>query len=84
MTNTELLQDFIDKKELFADLIESYLVDSEKKEELKQRISEFKEDEDFKEKELFQSLFREIEEHIEELSRKDLKQRVLLIRSYLD
>lgn len=76
--------DFIEKKEKLADLIEKYIENQENKEELMQFIKELSENEDFKNKELFKNLFNELNQYLPELSRKELKQRVLLIRSYLD
>lgn len=76
--------DFVDKKENFADLIEAYMEDSFKENELKSLINELKSDDDFKGKDLFENLFNELERYLSELSRKELKQRVLLIRSYIE
>lgn len=76
--------DFIDKKEKLADLIEEYISEDEKEEELTSYLEEIKSDDDFKDKELFQNIIGELENHLHELSRKELKQRVLLIRSFIE
>lgn len=76
--------DFIDKKEKFADLIEAFIEDSSKENELLNLIIELKVDGDFKGRDLFENLFNELSNHLNELSRKELKQRVLLIRSYIE
>lgn len=75
--------DFIDKKEKFAELIEKFAEDNSKEKELLDLISEFKLDEDFKGKELFENLFNELTRYLSELSRKELKQRALMIRSFI-
>lgn len=76
--------DFVDKKERLADLIEEYIEDREKEQELMQLMDELREDEDFKRKELFQNIFDELSKYLPDLSRRELKQRVLMIRTYLD
>lgn len=76
--------DFIDKKEKLADLIEAYIVDSEKEKELLELIDDYKSDDDFLGKELFKNIFDEITKFLPELSAKELKQRILMIRSYID
>jgi hypothetical protein len=76
--------DFIDKKEKFADLIENYMNDSSKKDDLINYVQEIKKDLDFKDKELFLKLFDDVEKYLDSFSKKELKQRVLLVKSYLD
>ena len=76
--------DFVDKKEKLADLIEEYIEDPNKEEKLYSFLHEIEQDEDFRGKDLFENLFKELKEYLGELSRKELKQRVLLIRSYFD
>jgi hypothetical protein len=76
--------DFIDKKEKLADLIELYIKDENNKEELIGFVEELSSDNDFKNKDLFHNLFGELLNYFDDLSKKELKQRVLLIRSYID
>lgn len=80
----EQTHDFIDKKEKLADLIEEYIENSEKEQELISYINELSQDEDFKGKELFRNIFTELNKYLPELSRKELKQRVLMIRGFLE
>ena len=76
--------DFIDKKEKLADILEEYLQDDAKKEELLDYTNQLLQDEEFKDKELIKNICLEINEYLTELSNRELKQRVLLIRSYID
>lgn len=76
--------DFIEKKENFARLIEQYIENQDSESELLNTIKELSQDDDFKNKDLFKNLFEELTKYLPELSRKELKQRVLLVRSYLD
>lgn len=76
--------DFVDKKEKLADLIEEYLEDKEKEQELIAYIHELSNDLDFRGKDLFLNMFSELMKYLPELSRKELKQRVSLIRTFID
>ncbi|MCA9496460.1 MAG: hypothetical protein KC589_05945 [Nanoarchaeota archaeon] len=73
---------FVDKKEKFAGLIEEYMVDSSKENELLSLINDFLMDGDFSDKALFLNMFNELKTYLTSLSRKELKQRVLMIRSF--
>lgn len=74
--------DFVEKKEKLADLIEEYLKDNEKEAELLNFVNESSNDFDFKDKELFLNIFNELQKFLPELSQKELKQRVLMIRGF--
>lgn len=74
--------DFVEKKEKLADLIEEYLKDNEKEAELLTFVNELSNDYDFKDKELFLNIFDELQRFLPELSQKELKQRVLMIRGF--
>ena len=76
--------DFVDKKEDFANLLEQFNANEVSQEDVLSRVKEFSQDEDFKEKPLFENIFNELQEYIQDLSRKEIKQRILLIRSYLE
>ena len=76
--------DFIDKKEKLAILIEEYMNNTEKEAELIRYINELSNDFDFNNKELFKNIFDEISKYLPGLSHKELKQRVLMIRAYID
>ncbi len=80
----EMVQDFVDKKEKLADLLEEYMANPDIEKELVDLVIVFAEDEDFKDKALFKSIFSDVMEYLHDLSRKEIKQRVLMIRSYLD
>jgi len=75
-------EDFFDKKERFVSALENYLNDGDK-EKLINKMNEFKEDEVLMSKELIKNINEEILKYLDELSRKDLKQRILLVKSYL-
>lgn len=78
------IMDFVDKKEKLADLLEQFLTNNENKDELISYSKELKQDADFKNKALFEGIFKDIELYLNELSRKELKQRILLIRSFME
>ncbi|MCA9459202.1 MAG: hypothetical protein KC550_01495 [Nanoarchaeota archaeon] len=73
---------FIDKKEKLANLIEEYILDESKENDLLYLIGELSMDSEFKSKDLFMNLFNELKIYLTSLSRKELKQRVLMIRSF--
>ncbi|MFW6285874.1 MAG: hypothetical protein ACOC16_01760 [Nanoarchaeota archaeon] len=75
--------DFIDKKEKFADLIEAFIENQDAQIELLNYVKLLEKDEDFKDKDLFLKIFDDIKTLLQDLSKRELKQRVLLIRSYL-
>ena len=75
--------DLFDKKEKLADLIEEYTSDESKESQLTDYVRECYDDPDFKDIELFRNILGELDKYLRELSRKELKQRVLLIRSYI-
>lgn len=76
--------DFVDKKEKLATLIEKYIDDSNSENELLTYIKELSEDSDFISKELFKNIFDELLKYLPELSRKELKQRILMIRGFIE
>lgn len=76
--------DFVDKKEKLATLIEKYIHDSNSENELLTYIKELSEDSDFISKELFKNIFDELLKYLPELSRKELKQRILMIRGFIE
>ena len=76
--------DFFDKKEKICELLEGYLNNNIKETEVLEYIKELKVDSDFKDKELFSTIFNELLNFLPELSRKELKQRVLMMRSFIE
>lgn len=76
--------DFVDKKEKLADLIEEYVENKEKEQTLIAYIHELSNDINFRDKELFLNMFSEFMKYLPELSRKELKQRVLMIRTFIE
>lgn len=77
------MEDFVDKKEKIANLLEEYLEKKENLEQIKKQINIYLNDEDFKEKELFTNIFYEINKDLENLTNKQIKQRISMIRTYL-
>ncbi len=76
--------DFIDKKVDLLNVFKEYIdKPEENKDLLFQKINKYKEDMDFKDKELFQNIFLELEFNLDELNRKELKQRYLMIETYI-
>ena len=78
------MADFIEKKEKLTELLEQYNNDNQTKNELINYVKELEQDSEFKDKELFISIFKDINTYLSELSSKEIKQRILLIRSFID
>lgn len=78
------MSDFNIKKEKLVTLIESYIQNNNNSEQLKSYAISMRNDIDFRDKVLFTSICNEIEFHLSELSQRELKQRVLLIRSFME
>ena len=76
--------DFVDKKEEFANMLESFAKEELSKEDLLTKVNQLKEDEDINNISLFENIFEEILNSIDDLSNKEIKQRALLIRSYIE
>ena len=75
--------DFVEKKDEIAQIIEKYASQEVSKDELISKINELSNDLDFKDKDLFKTIFSELVEYVDELSSKELRQRALIIRSYM-
>ena len=78
------MADFIEKKEKLTELLEQYNNDNQTKNELINYVKELEQDSEFKDKELFISIFKDINTYLSELSSKEIKQRILLIRSFIE
>ncbi|MCA9486830.1 MAG: hypothetical protein H6500_00825 [Candidatus Woesearchaeota archaeon] len=76
------MTEFKEKQEQFAELLENYLQDKEKKRELLNFVEKHEHDENFLSKELFLNIFAEIREVLSEMSDKEIKQRILMVKSY--
>lgn len=76
--------DFVDKKEEFADMLENFAKGEVSNQQLLEKVSQLQKDSDFKDKSLFENIFKELNSSLDELSNKEIKQRVLLIRSYVE
>ena len=76
--------DFMNKKEKLAKLLEQFNQNRQTKEELLSYTKELEEDSEFRNKDLFVGLFKDINNFLNELSQKDIKQRILLIRSFIE
>ena len=62
--------------------IEEYVQDELKINQLKQTLSDLQFEEQFKKIDLFGNILNELNHSLNELSRKELKQRILLVRSF--
>ena len=76
------MTDFNSKKEKLVSLIETYISDNTIADELRAFAILIRSDVNFRDKALFVSICNEIEFHLKELTQRELKQRVLLIRSF--
>jgi ATP adenylyltransferase/5',5'''-P-1,P-4-tetraphosphate phosphorylase II len=76
--------DFVEKKEKLCELMEAYVEDPQRQPELLYFVKMLQEDRQFKDKDLFQNVFKELNQYLSDLSRRDIKQRILMIRSYFD
>lgn len=78
--------DFVDKKDRLAELVETYARDKndENYQSLISFIDELSSDEDFNSKELFTKLFDELKRFSSDLTSRELKQRALMIKTYMD
>lgn len=78
------MTEFNSKKEKLVSLIEGYINDNRVGEELRAFAILIRSDVNFRDKALFVSICNEIEFHLKELTQRELKQRVLLIRSFME
>ena len=62
--------------------IEEYVQDELKINQLKQTLSDLQFEEQFKKIDLFGNILNELNHSLNQLSRKELKQRILLVRSF--
>ena len=69
-------------QELLANAIENYITNPETRPDLETLVEELNENSEFKSIELFSNILTELREALADLSRKELKQRILIIRSY--
>lgn len=77
------MEDFISKKQLVVESFNNYLTQEISKEEFLDNINGFSQEHEFVQVDLFKSIFTEILQSIDELSNKELKQRKLMIESYI-
>ncbi|MFP4402432.1 MAG: hypothetical protein ACLFPL_04340 [Candidatus Nanoarchaeia archaeon] len=75
--------DFVEKKQRVVDAFNKKITEEITKEEFLEIIQEFSNDGELTGVELFNSIFQELLVSFDELSRKDLKQRKLMIESYM-
>jgi len=71
-----------ENQELLAKAIENYINNPETRPELEIIVEQLNENSEFKSIELFSNILTELREALADLSRKELKQRILIIRSY--
>ncbi|MCH8519606.1 MAG: hypothetical protein LAT82_02525 [Nanoarchaeota archaeon] len=77
------MEDFISKKQHVVNRFNSYISQEIELEEFIDNINSFLQDYDLIQIDLFKSIFNEIVEYHQELSLKDIKQRKLMIESYI-
>lgn len=73
---------FEENKQKLVILIENYLEDNSRENELVIFAKNLIYEDDFKQKDLFRNLLDELIRFLPELSNKELKQRILIINSY--
>jgi hypothetical protein len=76
--------DVFEKKNKLVTLIENYISNPEETEELVSYVKELSTDPDFRDIPLFKSVFKDLTGDLSEVSRKMLKQTVLIIKDYND
>ena len=76
------MENFNEKKEQFMQILEKYIQEQSNKEELLAFVDKHEDDDDFLKKELFQNIFAEIKEYLDDISTKELKQRLNMLRTY--
>lgn len=77
------MEDFIEKKQQIVDTFNQYIMQEISKEEFIQKVSEFSKDVELGQIQLFNSIFQEILTSIDELTLKEIKQRKLMIESFI-
>lgn len=77
------MNDLISKKEKIIELFDSYVMQTIQIDDFVQQISQFAQDSELQQIDLFKSILNEIVEYGHELSKKEIKQRKLMIESYL-
>lgn len=75
--------DFIDKKQKVAESFNLLITEEISREEFLEKVKEFSKDSELCSIKLFESIFQELLTNFDELSRKDLKQRKLMVESFL-
>ncbi len=77
------MNDLISKKEKIIELFDGYIIETIQIDDFVQQISQFAQDNELQQIDLFKSILNEIVEYGHELSKKEIKQRKLMIESYL-
>lgn len=77
------MEDFIEKKQRIVNTFNQYIMQEISKEEFIQKIQEFSKDVELGQIQLFNSIFQEILTSIDELTLKEIKQRKLMIESFI-
>jgi predicted DNA binding CopG/RHH family protein len=71
-----------ENQQILAQAIENYVNDEHTKNQLMSTIQNLEFEKNFKSIELFNNVLKELKFSLDELSRKELKQRILLVRSF--
>ena len=77
------MNDLISKKKKIIELFDGYIIETIQIDDFVQQISQFAQDNELQQIDLFKSILNEIVEYGHELSKKEIKQRKLMIESYL-
>lgn len=78
-----MVDDFISKKQKVLEVFTNYIEQKISKQDFTEELSNFLEDPTFIQVELFKKIFEEILTYREELSLKDIKQRKLMLESFI-
>jgi hypothetical protein len=78
-----MVSSFFTKKDMLAQALESYIIDSTKENVILTQVDTLLQDHEFMTKKLFIDLLTEYKKELKNIPKKRLKQDVLMIRSYL-
>jgi len=76
------MENFLQKKQELIEGFEQYLQNPEIKYQFIEYIKIMEKEECFQNNKLFQDIFKELQTNIDELSRREIKQRLLMIQTY--
>ena len=77
------MEDFIAKKQEVVEALNNYILEELSQEEFLEKINVFVQDSTIMSVDLFKSILNELKSSLSELSRKELKQRKLMLEGYI-